>query len=282
MPITVNSIYRYPIKGLSAEALDQVNLSVGQCIAHDRRFAIAHATTHINPENPEWLPKSRFFMLMRDEKLAQLRTRFDEHSGIVSIERSGKVLLSARITDSHGRKSFEAFFAEFLMDHPGGPPHLLEAPGHTFSDAKLKPNSTTYQYISLVNLASVRDLERVARVAVDPDRFRANVYFDGAPAWSEQEWVGMALGLGKARLRVVSQTTRCPATAVNPATAERDLDIPRILREEFGHNHMGVYAEVVEGGMVKTNDFLLPSWEDDQSIIPSPDHHLAKTPGSRP
>ena len=258
MSINVNSIYRYPIKGLSAEALDQVNLSVGQSIPHDRRFAIAHATTQVNPENPEWLPKTRFFMLMRDERLAQLRSRFDEHSGIVSLERSGRLVFSACITDMQGRKSFDAFFAEFLMDCPGGPPRLVEASGHTFSDAKQKPNSTTYKYISLVNLASVRDVGRVARVAVDPNRFRANVYFEGTPAWSELKWVGMGLRLGKARLRVVSLTTRCPATAVNPATAERDLDIPRILQEEFGHNHMGVYAEVVEEGAVKTNDFLLP------------------------
>ena len=280
--MTVHSIFRYPIKGLSAELLTQVELTAGQSIPHDRRFAIALATTNIDPDKPEWLPKTHFFMLMRNEKLAQLRTRFDEHSGFLAIERSGQLLFNARITDMQGRKSCETFFAEFLMDCPGGPPRLVEAPEHTFSDAKQKPNSTTYKYISLVNLASVRDLERVARVAVDPDRFRANVYFDGTPAWSEQEWVGMTLGLGKARLRVVSQTTRCPATAVNPATAERDLDIPRILREKFGHNHMGVYAEVVEGGVVKINDFLLPSWEDDQSIIPLPDHHLAKTPGSRP
>ena len=258
MSIAVSSIFRYPIKGLSAELLAQVTLTAGQSIPHDRRFAIAHANTNIDPEKPEWLPKTNFFMLMRNEKLAQLRTRFDEHSGFLVIERFGQLLFNARITDMQGREAFDAFIAGFLMDCQGGPPRLVEAPGHTFSDAKQKPNSTTYKYISLVNLASVMDVERVASVSVDPNRFRANVYFEGTPAWSELKWVGMELRLGKARLRVVSLTMRCPATAVNPTTAERDLDIPRILREEFGHNDMGVYAEVVEGGMVTTNDFLLP------------------------
>lgn len=256
--MTVSSIFRYPIKGLSAELLAQVTLTAGESVPHDRRFAIAHATTNIDRKNPEWLPKTRFFMLMRDEKLAQLRTRFDEHSGVLAIERFGQLLFNSRITDTQGRQSADAFFSAFLKTSPGGPPRLVEAPGHTFSDAKQKPNSTTYKYVSLANLASIRDVERVARVPVDPNRFRANVYFEGTPAWGELNWVGMELRLGKARLRVVSATTRCPATAVNPTTAERDLDIPRILREEFGHNNMGVYAEVVEGGIVETNDFLLP------------------------
>jgi uncharacterized protein YcbX len=256
--MTVSSIFRYPIKGLSAELLAQVTLTAGESIPHDRRFAIAHAITNIDREKPEWLPKTCFFMLMRDEKLAELRTRFDEHSGVLTIERFGQLLFNARITDTQGRQSADAFFAEFLKTCPGGPPRLVEAPGHTFSDARQKPNSTTYKYVSLANLASIRDVERVARVPVHPNRFRANVYLEGIPAWGELNWVGMEFRLGQARLRVVSTTTRCPATAVNPTTAERDLDIPRILREEFGHNYMGVYAEIVEGGVVCTNDSLLP------------------------
>jgi hypothetical protein len=40
MSITVRSIYRYPIKGLSPEALTQVLLSAGQGIPHDRRVVL--------------------------------------------------------------------------------------------------------------------------------------------------------------------------------------------------------------------------------------------------
>ena len=92
MSMTVSSIFRYPIKGLSAEPLAHVGLSAGQSIPHDRRFAIARAATSIDPEKPEWLPKTQFFMLMREEKLAQLRTRFNEHTGVLVIERLGRVL----------------------------------------------------------------------------------------------------------------------------------------------------------------------------------------------
>jgi uncharacterized protein len=55
--------------------------------------------------------------------------------------------------------------------------------------------------------------------------------------------------LGGARLRVVSAITRCPATHVNPLTAERDLDIVATLRRSF-------YAEVLDGGAVSEGDGL--------------------------
>jgi uncharacterized protein YcbX len=97
----------------------------------------------------------------------------------------------------------------------------------------------------------------VAGAAVDPLRFRANVYFDGAPAWSEFARVGAEIEAGTARLRVVSPITRCAATTVNPATAERDLAIPAILQREFGHNCMGVYGEVIESGEIAVGSVIV-------------------------
>jgi uncharacterized protein YcbX len=47
---------------------------------------------------------------------------------------------------------------------------------------------------------------------------------------------------------------RCAATQVNPDTAQRDIDLPRELRQAFGHADMGVYAEIVAGGTVRQGD----------------------------
>ena len=258
MPISIAAICRYPVKGLSPEHLERVTLAPGESLPQDRRFAIAHASTRFDPERPEWLPKTNFVMLMRDEKLARLSTRFDEQTGAFTIERDGRRLLSARLTEDAGRLAIGRFFADFLGDSLNGAPRIVEAPGHTFSDAKRKPNSATYKYVSIVNLASIAALERVTRVPVDPIRFRANLYIEGAPAWAELGWVGAEITAGIARLHVVSAIVRCAATTVNPATAERDLDIPVILRREFGHVHMGVYAEVVAGGETATGDAVVP------------------------
>jgi uncharacterized protein YcbX len=257
MACSITSLYRYPVKGLSPEPLGWVALTPLSCFPHDRRFALARAATEFDAQRPEWLHKSLFFMLMRDEKLAQLRTRFDEASGGLSIERDGRMLLAARITDAAGRAEVEAFFADFLREFPGGPPRIVEAPGHTFADAKQKPGAQGSQYISFINLASIAVLEKVTGVPVDPLRFRANVYFSGPPAWAERDWVGANLAIEGVRLRVVSPITRCAATMVNPATAECDLNIPAILQREFGHNCMGVYGEVVEGGQIATGSTIV-------------------------
>jgi uncharacterized protein len=252
----IAAIYRYPVKGLSAEPLARVALMPGACLPQDRRFAVALAATRFDPERPEWLAKSHFVMLMRDEKLARLNTSFDAETGELTIEDAGRVAVQAPLTEPEGCRAVSEFLAGFLGPPVEGPLRIVEAPGHAFADARRKPNATSDQYVSLINLASIAALEAFVGAPVDPLRFRANVYFTPAPAWSELDWIGSEIALGDARLRVVAPITRCAATQVNPATAERDLDIPAALQRGFGHNLMGIYAEVVAGGNIALGDGL--------------------------
>jgi uncharacterized protein YcbX len=256
MITTVAAIYRYPIKGLSAEKINRVALSPGRCLPHDRRFAIALGSTRFDPQRPQWLPKTHFIMLMRDEKLAQLHTCFDAKSGVLSITENGRVLLRGQITEPEGCRLVAEFLGDFLGDTVRGPLRVIEAPGHAFADARRRPHATTDKYVSLINRASIAALEASVGVSVDPLRFRANVYFGGAPAWSEHDWIGSEITLGAARLRVISPITRCAATEVNPVTAKRDLDVVGALGRAFGHINMGVYAEVSEGGEIAVGDSL--------------------------
>jgi uncharacterized protein YcbX len=251
MAITIVDICRYPVKGLSAEHLERVALAPDEGLPHDRRFALAHGATKFDPHDPKWLPKTHFLMLMRDEKLAQLRVRFAPDSGELTIERDGRPVVHARATEALGRTVIGQFFAGFMAGATPGAPRLLEAPGHGFWDSRGK-------YLSIINLASVRDLERVVRQEVHPLRFRANVYIDGAPAWSEFGWTGKMLRLGGAEVEVVNPIDRCAATNVNPDSARRDLNIPLALQRGFGHVDMGVYAAVRGAGEVAQGDELLP------------------------
>ena len=241
MAILVKEIYRYPVKGLSAEQLESVNLTAGESVPDDRRFAIAHGSTQFDCTDPKWMPKQNFLMLAKDERLAQLKTQFDSDSQTLAIFRQGKQVVKADVSDIMGRTVVGQFFASFMAGTARGTPKFLEAPGHSFSDVPLK-------VLSFINLASVADLERVLRQPVHPIRFRANAYLQGLPAWQERGWIGRRFRVGEVRFQVVKEIERCAATNVNPDSAERDMNIPLTLRKGFSHLNMGVYAEVIEGG----------------------------------
>ena len=247
MTAAITQIHRHPLKGLNAEPLARAALTPGEGLPHDRRFALAHGSTAFDTRAPEWRPKTNFLMLMRDEKLAQLRIAFDEETGELAIHRAGKQVVRAKATEPLGRTLIEQFFAGFLGAAARGTPKLLEAPGHMFTD-------TPEKCLSLINLASITDLERVMRADVDPLRFRANIYFEGAPAWAEFDWIGKEIEIGPARLRVTARIDRCAATSVNPVTAARDMNVVKALQRGFGHIDMGVYAEVIGGGEIATGD----------------------------
>jgi uncharacterized protein YcbX len=247
MSATLAAIRRYPVKGLSGEALERAELAVGEGLPHDRRFALAHAASQFDRADPHWLPKQNFLQLMRDERLALLDARFDADDGYLTIFRDGRQVARGQVTEPLGRILIEQFLDAFIEPGPRGNPHIVEAPGVMLSDVPDK-------FVSIANLASIKDIERVARAPVDPRRFRANLHLDGVPAWAEMSWPGRTLALGGARLEVVEQINRCAATEVNPDNSARDLHLLKILQQGFGHTACGVYARVVAGGTIGAGD----------------------------
>src|SRR5262249_22709158 len=197
---------------------------------------------------PAYLPKSRFLMLMRNERLAALRTTFDQTTDTLAITADGHAAARGDLRTPEGRAAIEQFFAAFCADELRGPPKVLHAPGHSFSDVARK-------VVSIINLASVAELETIIGVPVDPLRFRANLYVEGWPAWSELDLVGREIAVGNsARLKIVRRIVRCAATNVDPDTGVRDLAIPDTLMRNLGHTDCGIYAEVIGGGAIITGD----------------------------
>jgi MOSC domain-containing protein len=188
-------------------------------------------------------------MLMRNERLARLKTRFDAATHGLAIELEGSIVAAGDLRTSAGRSSIENFFAQFCADELRGPPRVLHANDHSFSDVARK-------VISIINLASVAEVESAVGAPVDPLRFRGNLYVAGWPAWHEFSLLGREIRIGSARARIVKRIQRCAATEVDPATALRDLPIPRTLLQSFGHGDCGVYAEVIADGEIKVGDAI--------------------------
>ena len=250
-PARLESIYRYPVKGLSAERLASTMLRVGQTLPADRLYAIENGPSGFDPAAPAYFPKQRFLMLMRNERLARLSTRFDETSHVLSIDLERATVARGDLREAEGRAAVERFFANFCADELRGPAKVLYGNGHSFSDVARK-------VVSIINLASVAEIERVLGAPVDPIRFRANLYVSGWPAWHEFSLLGRELHVGRsAKIKVVKRIQRCAATEVDPATAVRDLPIPKTLLQTFGHGDCGIYAEVVADGEIAVGDAVL-------------------------
>ncbi|MDB5315175.1 MAG: hypothetical protein JWO24_1019 [Rhodospirillales bacterium] len=247
----IETIYRYPVKGLSAEALEEVMLTPGETLPHDRRFALAQGDAPFDPAAPTWLQKRHFGCLMANARLAYLHTAFDPRSGMLVIRAPDAAPFAGDTRTAEGRAAIAGFLAGFLGEEARGEPSFVEAPGHAFTDVAKK-------CVSIIGLASLAALEAKMGVPLDPLRFRANFYFSGGMPWGEFDLLGEEIMLGGARLRVFKRIVRCPATEVNPATAERDAKPPQALREHFGHADLGVYAEVIEEGRVAVGDALEP------------------------
>ena len=245
----IEHLYRYPVKGLTAEALETTTVKPGQTIPWDRAFALAQGDAPFDPAAPSWLQKAHFLCLMANARAALLKSSFDIHDGTLTILAPGGVAISANVLTEGGRGQVAAWLTAFLGPEARSVPHFYYVPGHSFSDVKAK-------VISLINTASLDDLSRRAGAVRHKRRFRANLYFSGAPAWSELEWLGREILAGSARLRVVKRIPRCKATEVNPETAERDANPVKELRDAFGHPDLGVYAEVIEGGTLAVGDAL--------------------------
>jgi MOSC domain-containing protein len=243
----IKSIYRYPVKGLSAEPLDRIMLSPGQTLPADRLYAIENGPIGFDPAAPAYFPKQRFLMLMRNERLARLDTRLDAASHVLTVREDGHEAAHGDLRTPAGRQAIEDFFARFCADELRGPPKVLHAPGHSFSDVAKK-------VVSFINLASVAAVETLVGVPVDPLRFRANVYVEGWTAWRELDLVGQEVTIGDVRLKVVKRIVRCAATNVEPGTGIRDLHIPESLLRALGHMDCGMYAEVISGGPIAVGD----------------------------
>ena len=249
----LESIYRYPVKGLSSEKLDRATLTAGAYFPGDRLFAIENGPSGFDPSAPVHQPKTKYLTLMRDERLATLRTRYEDATGTLSIQQDGREAVRADLATGEGRLAVEAFFRRFMPHELRGPPKVLAAPSsYRFTDSRSG-------FVSIINLASVAQLETLIGRPVHPLRFRANFYVEDWTAWSEFDLVDREFAIGAVRLKGIKRIVRCAATNVDPDTGIRDLEIPNTLMRNFDHMDCGIYAQVIAPGEIEPGaDLLVP------------------------
>lgn len=250
----IETLYRYPVKGLSPEPLQRADLPTEGYFPGDRLFAVENGPSGFDAAEPVHQPKIKYLMLMRNESLARLRSRYDDASGDLVIHEGSREVLRAATASDDGRAAITRFFEGFMPDELRGEPKLLTAPStYRFTDSRSG-------FVSIINLASVADLEERLGRPVDPLRFRGNLMVSGLEPWAENELVGRDLdGPNGLRLHVIKRIERCAATNVDPETGARDMQIPKALMQNYGHVDCGIYCRIVAGGRLQAGDVLTPA-----------------------
>jgi hypothetical protein len=247
MTAHIAALFRHPIKGFTPEKVKSARLSRGQAFPCDRLYALEDGPCGFDPAAPAFIPKQKFAVLAKIAEVARARTRLDEASGRFHATAEGMSPFSGDLAQPADQAAFAAWATQLLGEAAQGPLRLLDGGGHRFLDHPLG-------HVSIINLASVRDLERRLGRPLDPLRFRANLYIDGWPPWAENHWTGRTLRLGEAEATVFKPIVRCAATMVDPVTAERDIDVPAALFGFYGHTLCGIYVQVTKDGTVEEGD----------------------------
>lgn len=242
----VHALVRYPVKGLAGVAAEHpVTLRPGRGLSWDRTLAVENGNNVA--ESDGWNPHTTYFHLARYDSIARIEVQLlDEESATPTLVLRSAEGAAATVTLGEEQLAAGAADALFRQMLPAGrlrSPKLIRTTAPGLWDW---PEAT----LSVINLATVREVERIAGVSIDARRFRANIYIDGLEPWSEFELLGQRVSIGDAVVEFFQPTDRCRATTINPQLGISDLNVPALLTTRFGHMYCGMYARVVSEGAV--------------------------------
>lgn len=236
-------IFRHPLKGHGREALASVRLLAGQCLPWDRHWAVAHEAARLVPG---WNRCANFARGAKAPQLMAITSELDEASGVLTLRHPerGEIRFRPDAPEDLAR------FLEWVL--PLNPPERAQ-PVSIFSAGRGLTDSPE-PTISILNPASLAELSAKMGQALSQDRFRGNLWIEGAEAWAEFGWIGREIQIGGARLKITQRITRCSATTVDPETGRVTAPTLQALQENYGHQDFGIYAEVVESGPIALGD----------------------------
>ena len=156
----VVAVYDYPVKGAAGRPHRRLHVDPAIGVVNDRRCAFKRRADM--PD--EWAPKGAFFVGMNTALMVAQVPVF--------------------VTDRDGNEQLDPQWLDTVAKRLGVESlNVLDTQG-AFSLAD-RPR----RYVSIINLASVRPLGEFVGTAIDPARFRMNVWIDGLEPFAELDWV---------------------------------------------------------------------------------------------
>lgn len=254
---TVESLWRYPVKGMRGEELPEAFMGFSGFYG-DRCYAIRddaarkgfpYLNGNVQPEMLLCQPQFRHFeKSLKPPNLAEASsiapgvnpTNPDANDFDLDVTTaSGKIL---SIDD--------AALLEMLGENLRGE--------HNLSIARSDRALTDCRPISLISRQTIRQIETETDIALDKRRFRANIYFNlnSDEGFGEDKLINRRLRIGqKAEIMVLERDPRCKAISLDPETGEHD---PQILKKvaQLHEANAGVYCAVLVEGVLTAGDSI--------------------------
>jgi uncharacterized protein len=222
----VSRLWRYPVKSMAGEALASADLSWAG-LAGDRRRAFVRQDSgdsgfpwHTIRECPQM---SRYVALLSEP------------------DRPDRSPVLVRTPD--GRR------------YDVTDPRLAAELGPGVRVMRLDRGAFDAMPVSLISDSTVSALCALAQVPGTELRFRPNVVvtLDSGAPFEEDEWVGSAVRIGAAVVRIDRRDSRCAIVNVDPATGRPGSRLLKVLGTTRGA-YAGVYATMVQPGTVRVGD----------------------------
>ena len=240
MSVTVEALWRHPIKSHGREALTHARLSAGMSFPWDRVWAVAHDAA--KADGTEWAPCVNFSIGAKLPGLMAIDAVLDEDTETVTLTHPDLGTLTLRPDEDPD--ALIAWTKPLMDPARAQSQRVLRVPGRGMTD-------TDYPSISIGNLSSHRVVEQKLGTPLSTKRWRANIWLEGLAPWEEFDLVGKTLRIGSAKIAIREPVVRCLATTTNPETGKRDADTLSVLNDD---REFCVYGEVVGSGEVRLGD----------------------------
>jgi uncharacterized protein YcbX len=257
---SVASLWRYPVKSMMGEELESAKLSA-QGLLGDRSYALIDRSTGkiASAKNPrKWPDMFKFSAVLAvaptGAEIPPVRMTTPDGTEIISgtgeVDRvlskalNRDVMLQSQAPEN---PSLEQYWPD------------MENSVHREEVTDEAMPTTSFFDCGTVHLLTAATLKRLGEFypegTFEMRRFRPNIFLDSsADGFVENSWVGRTLAIGpEVRLVITQKTGRCVMTTLPQGNLPKDLGILRCAAQHNG-GHVGVYASVISGGMVRSGD----------------------------
>ena len=252
----IASLHFSPVKSLSFNNVDSCKIRKSIGIANDRIFALTRNIDLKKAKLIERLPQERklhnFLTLKNSPFLNKYYFKFKNN--IITLYKGDIALVSSSVDDP---VELLAISEVLLKEEPtlNLPIFLLKNIDNPFFDTSHSENYSNT--ISLININSIRDVEKKINQKIEFERFRGNLYVEGMEAWSERELINKTIKINDIKFKIKDNISRCSATNLQPNTDNITINLPTTLKKHYNHIDMGVYLFPLSDGEINVGDQIM-------------------------